>query len=106
MHPVYVDEAIFPFRKGNWCHMWCADVETLHHFASSIGLKRAWFQDRDGFQHYDLSPTRRVMAINAGAVEITCREMVKKVREFRNLTRSEAHQATTEGVAAFNTNDA
>lgn len=52
-----------------WCHLWADTPEELHALARRIGLKRAWFQDRPGFPHYDLTPGRRALALRAGAVE-------------------------------------
>lgn len=44
-----------------------APGETL---AARIGLRRAWFQDESTFAHYDLTATKRALAVAAGAVEI------------------------------------
>lgn len=57
-------------RHGHrWCHMWSEDLDALHDMAARIGMKRAWFQDKPGFPHYDLVPTRRAAAVALGAVE-------------------------------------
>lgn len=58
-------------RNGHqWCHLWCDEGEELelHAFAARIGMKRAWFQNKPGFPHYDLTPNRRVAAVKLGAV--------------------------------------
>lgn len=81
---VYVDDPIFPYRKQLWCHMWCRDVKYLHQFADSLGLKRSWFQNRPGFPHYDLSPSRRQMALHRGATAVSCQELLKTVRSVVN----------------------
>lgn len=69
---VYVDKPfILPsresqaFRVGQrhghrWCHMWADTLEELHAMAARIGMRRAWFQDKPSFPHYDLVPTRKV----------------------------------------------
>jgi hypothetical protein len=58
-----------------WCHMWTdGDLAELHQVAQRIGLRRAWFQDRPGFPHYDLTPSRRAKALEAGAVAQSLRE--------------------------------
>lgn len=71
---VYVD----PIRKHGgsrtfqWehsCHMYADSLEELHAMADAIGLKRAWFQDKAGFPHYDLTPRRRAAAVAKGAAE-------------------------------------
>jgi hypothetical protein len=77
---VYVDELFtfdpMLFEKKNplarqaaghgkrWCHLWSEDVEALHELAVKIGLKRAWFQNRPDFPHYDLVPSKRVLALS------------------------------------------
>ena len=70
-------------RHGHqWCHMWSEDVEALHAMAARIGMKRQWFQNRKGFPHYDLVPTKRAAALRAGAVEMPLRDylQVKRLR--------------------------
>lgn len=52
-----------------WCHLWADTSEELHAIARRIGLKRAWFQDKPHFAHYDLTPGRRTLALRLGAVE-------------------------------------
>lgn len=85
------------FRAGakhghRWCHLWADSIEELHAMAAKIGMKRAWFQDKDGFPHYDLVPTRRAAALRAGAKEmalatwlrspvIICPDCFRPVRE-------------------------
>lgn len=81
MSVVYVDKLFFAVSKKarrvgernghQWCHMWSEDVEALHVIAKKIGMKRAWFQDKPGFPHYDLTPGKRKLAVAAGAVEIS-----------------------------------
>jgi hypothetical protein len=65
-------------RHGTrWCHLWASSVEEvprLHQVAAAIGLKRSWFQDRVGFPHYDLVPTKRRLALKNGAEEKDLRE--------------------------------
>lgn len=83
--PVYVDSlktyptsAIQPSARRvsrRWCHMWAdaGEEEALHAMAQRIGLKRAWFQQHERLPHYDLTPSRRAEAIEAGAVEMDVR---------------------------------
>lgn len=64
------------------CHMSCdGDLEELHQFAEKIGLRRAWFQDRPGLPHYDLTPSRRAAALNAGAIAVEHAEFFTKCRK-------------------------
>jgi hypothetical protein len=54
------------------CHMFTdsVDLEELHAFAESVGMKRAWFQLHRVAPHYDLVPSRRELAVMKGAVEV------------------------------------
>lgn len=65
-----------------WCHLWCnpGDEEALHVLAESIGLKRAWFQDKPGFPHYDLVPSKRDLAIQSGATETDLKVWIRENR--------------------------
>jgi len=54
-------------------------LEELHRFANRIGMKREWFQDKK-YPHYDLTPKRRRIAVEHGAIEITTKEWMKKER--------------------------
>lgn len=87
---VYVDAL---FRHGGsrtfkWpvsCHMYADSLDELHRMAEAVGMKRAWFQDREGFPHYDLVPARRKKAVELGAKEHTRTEMLAWTRS-RNDT--------------------
>lgn len=74
-------------------HLWSPDVEDLHRFASSIGLKREWFQQINtrfrgrgpviSLNHYDLTTNGAYhRAILKGAVEIHWREFGRFIRRF------------------------
>lgn len=80
---VYVD----PLMQHGWklqgrmqlsCHMFADTEEELHELAESIGLARAWFQERNQkrLAHYDLTLNKRRDAIRAGAVQVSRREAV------------------------------
>lgn len=79
---VYVDNwrqrAKLGRYPGLWSHLMVGpgdDLAELHEFAASIGMRREWFQDEPWPRaHYDVPEFRRRMAIEAGAVEISCRE--------------------------------
>lgn len=65
-------------RNGHqWCHLWADDTAQLHALAEKIGLRREWFQDKKDFPHYDLTPSRRVAAIKAGAREVSLRQWLR-----------------------------
>ena len=64
---------------GKWCHMWCDEgVEELHRMADALFLKRLYFQDVEGFPHYDLVESRRKKAIEFGAQETSLRAWIRR----------------------------
>lgn len=81
---IYVDEAIFPFKRQLWCHMFSHDLDALHNMAQRLGLKREYFQDKQHFPHYDLSPAKRALAVKFGAKEVSCEKMISIVRNNKH----------------------
>lgn len=86
---VYVDESKHPYRGMTMCHMKADELGELHDMAELIGLKHAWFQG----DHYDLSKTKRALAVKAGAIEVTSRELVRRFPRRRHP----ADDSTTNG---------
>lgn len=94
---VYVDQVyVHPASRGTqahrvgsryghrWCHLLGDSEEELHAFATSIGMKREWFDPRDGVGfHYNLVPPKRELALRRGAVEIDRRGVAGLLRRQR-----------------------
>lgn len=80
---VYVDGERNRFGRMIMCHMFADSLAELHAMARGIGMDRDWFQPLS-FPHYDVSLSRRVVAVQRGAIEVDRREGVairKRVRE-------------------------
>jgi hypothetical protein len=86
---IIVDEARYPYRGQMYCHMMSSYVNPLealaelHQFADTLGLKREWFQNHPTHPHYDISPSKRALALRRGANEVSSREMVEVI--LRNI---------------------
>lgn len=90
---VYVDQLFYwpnvsaeAKRRGHarkkWCHMFGDNEEELHVLAKRIGLKRAWFQNSK-WPHYDLTESKRTLAIKHGARQVvSTKEMIKIRKEM------------------------
>jgi hypothetical protein len=64
------------WRHGEGCHMVADSLRELHMFAGKLKLGPSWFQG----SYYFLTPTKRRMAIRAGATELLeVTEFLKKV---------------------------
>jgi uncharacterized protein DUF4031 len=93
--PVYVDDMRLPARvgpiRGRWSHLlpgpW-DDLAELHAFAARLGLERRWFQGPPEHPwpgcHYDLTDSKRTLAVHLGAVEITWRQAGQLIRIARD----------------------
>lgn len=90
---VYVDQARNPLGRMIMCHMMADTIGELHAMADRIGLQRRWFQPRST-PHYDLSVSRRALAVRAGALEIDRRKVVEIIRRIQADPAS-FYQATT-----------
>lgn len=78
---VYVDALHnYGWRLGPSCHLVADTLDELHAFAKRIGLRRAWFQSGRK-PHYDLTASRRAVAVSLGAVEVTDRDVARIARQ-------------------------
>ena len=81
---VYVDNAKNVLGRMKMCHMVADTNEELQKMAGRIGLNYAWYQEGGFTPHYDLSLSRRKMAVEAGAIEVTSRELVRMIRRKKD----------------------
>jgi len=75
---IYVDECRWWHKERHWCHM-VSDVslDELHAFAAMLDIPQRGFH-RD---HYDLPESYREQAIALGAIEVTSRELLRRMRD-------------------------
>lgn len=73
---IYVDNMRASFGRMVMCHMLADTDEELHAMAAHIGVARRWWQspEKTSGSHYDIALSKRTLAIQAGAVEITLRQ--------------------------------
>ncbi len=84
---VYVDGLRdYGWRHGPSCHLIADSVEELIEFAESMGMRREWFQAKST-PHFDLTADGRTAAVAMGAIELTNRELIAKIRELRHRKR-------------------
>ena len=57
-------------------------VEELIEFAVGLGMKKEWFQPKSS-PHFDLNAEGRQIAVENGAIELSQRDFVAKLRELR-----------------------
>lgn len=90
---VYVDDAKLPYGCMIMCHMWADTREELLAMADLIKVSRRWFQRPDAvggpgmnasWEHFDISQTKRQLAIAAGAIETDRYGPAEHVARLRN----------------------
>ncbi len=81
---VFVDHSCLAWRGKSWCHMVADSVTELHDFAEQLGLKRAWFQDRTLYPHYDVTVSIRRKALALGALPGDKETIVSRAKSLRN----------------------
>ena len=70
---VYVDDMRAPYGRMLMSHMMADSEDELHAMADRIGVAQRWYQG----DHYDICQAKRRLAVAAGAVEVTPRELVR-----------------------------
>jgi hypothetical protein len=74
---LFVDDCRWPWRGRRWCHFVSDhDLDELHTAAAALGVPRRAFQG----DHYDLDEPRRAGAVELGAVPVSSRELVIRLR--------------------------
>lgn len=83
----YIDPPAFvkPSGKKRYCHLTADSLPELHAFAAAMGLGKHFFHTGARHIHYDVPEDKRPAALQAGAVEVTSREMVRLARSCRAL---------------------
>ena len=79
---VYVDDMRAPYKGMVMCHMIADTRDELVAMAERIGVKRKWIQYPDTpKEHFDICWTKRKLAVQAGAIEVTMRELYLRQRQ-------------------------
>jgi len=75
---VLIDQPIWPAHDTLWAHLVSdASLEELHAFAARAGIPRRGF---DG-DHYDVPLSRYDDLVSLGALPVTVRQMVTRLRD-------------------------
>jgi hypothetical protein len=81
---VYVDNMRASYGRMKMCHMIADSTEELLAMADRIGVARRWLQKAGTAQeHFDIALSKRALAVEAGAVEVTMMELGRIIRRRR-----------------------
>lgn len=94
---VYVDDMRASFSRMVMCHMIADSSEELLAMADTIGVDRKWIQAHGTYrEHFDVCKSKRAMAVEAGAIEISQRELGIRLRT-RRLSATPPAEGDKEG---------
>lgn len=82
---VYVDNMRAPYGRLIMCHMIADTTEELLAMADTIGVDRKWLQAQGTWkEHFDISLSKRKLAVRAGAIQLTQRQLGHKMVARKN----------------------
>ncbi len=82
--PVYVDNYGAPFGRMIMCHMIADSRDELLAMADHIGVQRKWIQKAGThWEHFDICMSKRTKAVAAGAIELSPKDLVRRMLEKR-----------------------
>lgn len=78
---VYVDSMRAAYGRMKMCHMIADSTEELLEMADRIGVQKKWIQHAGRHsEHFDISMSKRALAVQHGAKEITMMELGRILR--------------------------
>lgn len=84
----YVDLPDKPYGRMLMCHMIADSQQELLSWAARLGVQQKWIQKKgEPNEHLDICKSKRDLALKLGAVELTNRELARKVMERRKIAR-------------------
>lgn len=79
------------FYTMKMCHMIADTTEELLDMAGRIGVRPKWIQDAGTYrEHFDICRSKRALAVEHGAIQVSMRELALKVRLRRLLEPQES----------------
>ncbi len=85
---VFIDDMRAKFGQMIMCHMVADSTDELLQMVDRIGVARRWIQDSgEPLEHFDICLSKRALAVKAGAVEITMRELGHKLKTKRGAVQ-------------------
>lgn len=73
---VYVDDMNAQYGRMKMSHLLADSNDELHAMAEKIGVARKWWQspEKTSGSHYDIALSKKALAIQFGAIEITWKQ--------------------------------
>ena len=73
---VWVDNMYAGYGRMKMCHLMASTTEELLAMIDIIGVNRKWKQKAGTtWEHFDIAMSKRKLAVSAGAIEVTMRDL-------------------------------
>lgn len=83
---VYVDNMRASYGRMKMCHMVADSTDELLAMADRIGVARQWLQKAGTpHEHFDIALSKRALAVEAGAKEVSMMDIGRIIRGRRAL---------------------
>jgi NRPS condensation-like uncharacterized protein len=93
---VYVDDMRASLGRMKMCHMIADSHDELMAIVATIGVDPKWIQDAGTHrEHFDIALSKRALALAAGAIPVTLRELANMTRARRLAARSPLPRSET-----------
>lgn len=77
---VYIDSYNAIYKRMLMCHMIADTKQELLEMVDKIGVNRKWIQKEDTYtEHFDICQSKKKLAIQMGAKEISNKDLVRKM---------------------------
>lgn len=84
MMVVYVDDAMIRYRGMRMNHLIADSTEELLAMVETIGVQAKWIQKAGTpDEHFDIAASKRDLAIEAGAVAVSSRDIALRLMQRR-----------------------
>jgi len=95
---ILIDDPLWHWRGRRWCHLVSdSSIEELQAFADEAGIPRRGFQG----DHYDVPEDYRATVVEAGAEQVSSRELLRRLRGAGlRLTPQQRRERTKQSRAA------
>lgn len=80
---VYVDNERVQWKGREWCHLVADSLAELHEFGRQLRLQREWFQENASYPHYDVTTSKRSIALTLGAVPGDRRTIIRCAKKLK-----------------------
>ena len=85
---IYVDNFGAKFGRMTMCHCIADSTRELLAMMDKIGVQRKWIQKRGTYwEHFDICLSKRALAIEAGAIELSPKDLVRRMLEKRKALK-------------------